>query len=73
MEKDNPSGFGLTLEVGFAAALGKQIILIDDKSSSDDTFKQKFNIVRESSTIVFEKFSDGVNFLKKIKNGNSAI
>ena len=44
MQKDNPSGFGLTLEIGYAAALGKQIILVDEKSSFDEIFEQKFKI-----------------------------
>lgn len=69
MQKDNPSGFGLTLEIGYAAALGKQIILIDEKSSLDEKFEQKFKIVRESSSIVFENFSDGINFIKNLRNG----
>jgi nucleoside 2-deoxyribosyltransferase len=73
MQKDNPSGFGLTLEIGYAAALGKQIVLIDEKSSLDEMFAQKFKIVRESASIVFESFSDGINFLKKLRNGISSL
>ena len=73
MQKDNPSGFGLTLEIGYAAALGKQIILIDEKSSLDEMFAQKFNIVRESSSIVFDSFSDGISPLKKLRNGISTL
>jgi len=73
MQKDNPSGFGLTLEIGYAAALGKQIILIDEKSSLDEIFAQKFKIVRETSSIVFENFSDGINFLKKLRNGIATL
>ncbi len=73
MEKNNPSGFGLTLEIGYAAALGKQIILIDEKSSIDAEFEQKFRIVREASSIVFEKFSDGIMFLKNLQNGVTSL
>ena len=73
MQKDNPSGFGLTLEIGFAAALGKQIILIDEKSFIDKNFEQKFKIVRESSSIVFDNFSDGINFLKNLRNGITTL
>lgn len=73
MQKDNPSGFGLTLEIGYAAALGKQIILIDEKSVSDKIFEQKFKIVRESSSIVFDSFSDGLTFLKKLRNGINSL
>jgi nucleoside 2-deoxyribosyltransferase len=73
MEKDNPSGFGLTLEIGYAAALGKKIILIDEKSSIDAHFEQKFRIVRESSSIVFDNFSDGIMFLKNLQNGVTSL
>ncbi|MDP2089501.1 MAG: nucleoside 2-deoxyribosyltransferase domain-containing protein [Flavobacteriaceae bacterium] len=73
MQKDNPSGFGLTLEIGYAAALGKQIILIDEKSSLDEIFEQKFKIVRESSSIVFDNFSDGITYLKNLRNGITTL
>lgn len=69
MQSDNPSGIGLTLEVGYARALDKSIILVDERSKNDETFANRFKIVRESSTIVFDNLEDGINFLKKIKNG----
>lgn len=69
MQKDNPSGIGLTLEVGYARALDKSIILVDEKSEYDKEFKERFKIVRESSSIVFDNLNEGIDFLKKIKNG----
>ena len=69
MQKNNPSGIGLTLEVGYARAMDKPIILIDEKSKHDKLFADRFKIVRESSTIVFDNLNDGISFLKKIKNG----
>ncbi|MBZ4040946.1 MULTISPECIES: nucleoside 2-deoxyribosyltransferase domain-containing protein [Flavobacterium] len=69
MQNDNPSGIGLTLEVGYARALDKSIILIDERSKNDEIFANRFKIVRESSTIVFDNLEEGINFLKKIKNG----
>lgn len=69
MQEDNPSGYGLTLEVGYAAALGKGIILIDERSNVDDKFQQYFKIVREASTIIFDNLTDGIKFLKNIRNG----
>ena len=69
MSSDNPSGFGLTLEVGYAKGLNKLIILIDEKSSVDDKFASNFKIVRESSTVTFENLKQGVEFLKNIRNG----
>lgn len=69
MQKENPSGLGLTLEVGYAKALNKPIILVDERSLSDESFANKFTIVRESSSIVFNTLKEGINFLKNLKNG----
>lgn len=69
MQKENPSGFGLTLEVGYARALDKPIILVDEKSVDDENFKKYFKIVRESSSIVFNNLEDGIKFLNNLKNG----
>lgn len=30
LERSNPSGFGLAVEIGFAHALGKKVILVDE-------------------------------------------
>lgn len=69
MQQDNPSGIGLTLEVGYARALDKTIILIDEKSSVDPVFSNRFKIVRESASIVFDSLDAGIDFLSKFKNG----
>jgi nucleoside 2-deoxyribosyltransferase len=70
MERDNPSGFGLTLEVGYARALDKTIILVDEKSSKDSFFQKNFEIVRSSSTIIYDNLIDGINFLKSFNRGS---
>jgi hypothetical protein len=64
MEKENPSGFGLTLEIGLANGCGKTIILVDEKSETDKEFAQRFKIVRETASILFDKFEDGLEYLK---------
>ena len=69
MQEDNPSGYGLTLEIGYAKALNKPIILVDEKSDPQEKFARYFKIVRESSTIVFENLEDGISLLKKLRNG----
>lgn len=73
MQEDNPSGIGLTLEIGYARAMDKSIILVDERSAIDDAFANRFKIVRESSTIVFNNLNDGIEFLKKIKNGITSL
>lgn len=69
MQKENPSGYGLTLEIGYATALGKPIILVDERSDVDNKFGGFFEIVRQSSSIVFNNLTDGIKFLKNIRNG----
>lgn len=68
MARDNPSGYGLALEVGYAKAKGKLIILIDERSKIDVTFKKYFLICKESSDIIFDTLDDAINYLKKFKN-----
>ena len=65
LEKDNPSGIGLTLEVGYAKALNKTVILIDERSKIDEDFAIKFKIVRDSASIVFDDLESGLNFLDR--------
>ncbi len=69
MQLNNPSGYGLTLEIGYASALGKPIILVDERSLHDDEFKKFFDIVRESSSIIFDNLYEGIEFLKNFRNG----
>lgn len=73
MQSDNPSGIGLTLEIGYARAMDKSIILVDERSKIDDVFASRFEIVRESSTVVFDNLKEGIDFLKKIKNGITVL
>ena len=54
MEKDNPSGYGLATEIGYAKGLGKTIILVDERSRVDEQFRKYFAIAREASDVVLE-------------------
>jgi len=65
IEKSNPSGIGLALEIGYAKALSKLIILVDEKSGQYDDFRKYFNIVRDSASVVFDNLDDGIKYLKK--------
>jgi len=63
MEKENKSGYGLSLEIGYAHALGKTIILVDERSQHDDWFETKYNIVRNTSNVNLDNLEDGIKFL----------
>ena len=65
-EETNPSGYGLSLEVGFAKALNIPIILVDEKSKNDADFEKRLGMLNSSSSVVFDNFKDGYNHLLKI-------
>lgn len=69
MQKDNPSGYGLALEIGYARGLNIPVILVDERSGHDKAFCNSFRFIRESSSIVFDDFHDGLELLKSFKNG----
>ncbi len=61
MEKGNPGGYALSLEIGYAKALGKKIILIDEH---DDTQRHRyFEMVREVADECYDSFD---YFIKNI-------
>lgn len=61
MESSNPGGYALALEVGYAKALGKQIVLVDQIES--DMIKNYFEMVRQCSDYVFESLDDALDFI----------
>lgn len=64
MTQNNPSGYGLALEIGFAKAKGKLIILIDERSKIDEEFERYFLICHESSNIVLSDLDEAISYIK---------
>jgi nucleoside 2-deoxyribosyltransferase len=69
MEKDNPSGYGLAIEIGYARSLGKTVILVDERSQVDEQFRRYFAIVREMSDVVLDSLEEGIALLKRFVRG----
>lgn len=65
MSKTNPSGYGLALEIGYARALNKMVILVDEKSAVDVVFDKYFAIAHKASSVTFDNLQDGIDYLKK--------
>ena len=65
MEATNPSGFGLSFELGIAYALNKTIILIDEKSMNDKNFEKYFKIMHRPSGVVLSNLDEGIEYLSK--------
>lgn len=66
LQASNPSGFGLVLEVGYAAALGKHVIFVDERSPSDEETGRYLDIVRETADVHFDNLGDGLEYLRNL-------
>ena len=65
-EASNPSLYGLSVEVGYAKALGKTIIFIDEKSKVDPEVGRYLGMIRSCADVVFESFEDGLEYFKTL-------
>jgi nucleoside 2-deoxyribosyltransferase len=64
MEASNPGGYSLALEVGFAKALGKRIVLVDQ--IEEQSVKRYFEMVRQCSERVFPTLGEALDYLLSV-------
>ena len=63
MERTNPSGIGMSVEIGFAKALGKTIILCLEENN--EKIKDRYlEFMKNVSDVVFNDFEDAINYLR---------
>lgn len=62
MEATNPGGYSLALEIGFAHALGKTVVLVDE--IKDPSVSRYFEMVRQCSGRVFTTLAQAVDYLR---------
>jgi len=63
MEKTNPSGIGMAVEMGFAKALGKTVILCLEENN--EHIKDSYlEFMRKVADITFTNIDDAINYLK---------
>lgn len=68
IEVDNPSCIGLCCEAGYAKGLGKTVITVLEPNHNH--IKDHYlSFITQVSDIVFEKLSDGVEYLKSFDYG----
>ena len=60
MEKTNPSGYGLSAEIGYAKALNKTVILIIEPGHEKDKY---FQFLRQFADVVYMNLEEGIEFL----------
>lgn len=61
LDKNNPSGYGLCAEVGYAKALNKTVILIIEP---DHPASRYFDFLRAFADVVYETLDEGIEYLK---------
>ena len=63
MSAGNPSGYGLSVEIGYAAAFNKVIIFADERSPHDEPFKRWMGMCRAASTFHMNRLDEGLEVL----------
>jgi len=58
---DNPSGIGMAVEIGYATALGKLVVFVDEKHDP------RFNIVGACASYLCSTLHDGIIALSKLE------
>lgn len=66
LEASNPGGYNLAVEVGFAKALGRKIVLVDEKSSADSTVQKYTGMLRVCADVTPKTLDDALTFLKRV-------
>jgi len=65
-EKDNPSGYGLVLEIGYARGKQKRVIFVDEISPFSPKHQNHLRIVEFASDVYFNTLEDGMQFLQSL-------
>lgn len=68
LENSNPAGYALALEIGYAKAMGKIIIFVDEKSKEIGEKSRYFDMVKASSDYFSEDIEVGYQFLREHLN-----
>lgn len=64
MEASNPGGYALALEIGFAKALGKFIVLVDQ--IENPSVSRHFEMVRQCSNVVFRDLQAAIAYMNTL-------
>lgn len=60
---DNPSGFGLAVELGYARALGKLTIYADEKTAAAPEIARYLAFLRVTADLTFDSLPEAIDFL----------
>lgn len=68
LETTNPGGYALALEVGFGKALGKFVVLVDEKSTTDPIAGRYLEMVSETADVSVKTIEEGIAFMQKFSH-----
>lgn len=68
LEESNPGGFSLALELGYAKALSKKLILVDEKSASNEEFRRRLAMLHSIADYCPDSLEEAVSILKQVDN-----
>lgn len=63
MDSDNPSGYGLAVELGYAYAVGNKHIIFVDAMNENDPRSRYFDMLRVMSAQVFKTLPEAAEYL----------
>jgi hypothetical protein len=66
LEKQNPGGYALALELGFARALSKKIVLVDEKSADDRLAERHLAMLHACADVSVASVDEAVIFLRQL-------
>jgi nucleoside 2-deoxyribosyltransferase len=72
LETSNPGGYALALEVGFATALSKKILLVDEKSVTDATLARSLAMLHVCSDACLSSLEEGIEYMKNVQVQSAA-
>ena len=71
MEEQNPGGYALALEVGYAKALGRSIVLVEEHAT--ERRRMAFEMVRQIADHTFDTLADALSFLQSCMEDDRSI
>lgn len=72
MERTNPSGFGLAVEIGYARGLNKTVILVLEKNH--EIHKDKYlEFLTKAADVVYENLEEAITFLGTLNESGSLV
>ena len=68
LEANNPGGYALAAEIGYAKALGKRVLLVNEKRGDDERNGRYFDLLSATCDLEFTSLAEGIEFLRKLES-----